>query len=468
MTTPDYAASTDNNQKLMALAVEASPNGMVMIDGEGMIMMINSSIESLFGYDRSELLGQPLEILVPERFRQLHPSLRNDYFNEPRSRAMGHGRDLYGVHKNGTEIPVEIGLNPIKIGDKTLVLAAIVDITERQRGQEMMRLAVEAAPNGMILTSPDGRIALVNSFAENLFGYSREELIGNDIDILVPVRFRSNHPHMRAQYHGAPVSRAMGKGRDLYALHKNGREFPVEIGLNPLHMAQGTMILASIVDITERKQQEESLRSALKEKEVLLSEIHHRVKNNLQIIDSLIGMQSDRVLNEQAINILKDSQNRVRSIAMIHQILYQSQDFSQVNVADVVKSLVDNIAQSYGIESSRISIAMDIDSIFMPIDRSIPLGLTINELVSNTFKHGFPDHRTGKVNISLKNGKNHSLRLIVEDNGIGIPDDYDISTSDSLGLLLVKALTDQLGGELKVNRSNPTRFELDFERGPVH
>ncbi len=447
---------------LMRLAVEASPNGMVVIDKSGRIVLINSSIESLFGYSKQELLNQPIEILVPERFGHHHPTLRNQYLKAPETRSMGHGRDLYGRRKNGTEIPVEIGLNPVTLDEQTLILASIVDITERKRSQEMIRLAVEAAPNGMVMTNSAGFITLVNSQIEILFGYSRDELIGMSIDVLVPDRFRVNHPKVRQSYYHNPISRSMGKGRDLFALHKEGREFPVEIGLNPLHTDMGTMILASIVDITERKKYEESLKSALKEKEVLLSEIHHRVKNNLQIIDSLMGMQSDRVDNEQALAAFQESQNRVRSIAMIHQILYESHDFSKVDIKSVVRSLVDNLTQSYGIDAMQVVVNLDVGNVQLPIDKSIPLGLIVNELVSNTLKHAFPNKREGELNLTIRNINQDEILFAIEDSGVGIDKEFDFDHSTTLGLSLVQTLVDQLGGTLEIRRSNPTRFEIVF------
>lgn len=207
---------------LMRLAVEASPNGMVVIDKSGRIVLINSSIEDLFGYTKQELIDQPIETLVPERFGHHHPKLRNEYLEKSETRSMGHGRDLYGKRKNGTEVPVEIGLNPINLDGQTLILASIVDITERKRSQEMIRLAVEAAPNGMVMTDSAGFITLVNSQTEILFGYSREDLIGMSIDLLVPDRFRANHPKVRSSYYHNPISRTMGKGRDLLCLAQRG------------------------------------------------------------------------------------------------------------------------------------------------------------------------------------------------------------------------------------------------------
>ncbi len=455
-------STESNSSSLMRFAVEASPNGMVVVDMNGRIVLINSSIEALFGYSEYELLNQHIEILVPARFTHRHPALRNEYFANPETRAMGHGRDLYGKHKNGTEIPVEIGLNPINVDGNSLILAAIVDITARKRSQEMIRLAVEAAPNGMVMTDANGKITMVNSQIETLFGYDRDELIGASIDMLVPDRFRDLHPNARGSYYRNPISRAMGKGRDLFALHREGREFPVEIGLNPLHTDMGMMILASVVDITERKEQEESIRSALKEKEVLLSEIHHRVKNNLQIIDSLIGMQSEKVTDKKALAAFQESQNRVRSIAMIHQILYESHDFSKVEIASVIRSLIDNLILSYGIEPEQISIDMDLAKVHLPIDKSIPLGLIINEIVTNTLKHAFPKDFHGQLNIRLRNEELGNISLTIEDTGVGIEGDFDVETSSSLGLQLVQALVDQLDGTLDVHYRDPTRFQIDF------
>ncbi|MDN3637640.1 PAS domain S-box protein [Simiduia curdlanivorans] len=448
---------------VMRLAVEASPNGMVMIDIEGRIVLVNSAVESLFGHPREALIGQPIEQLVPERYRSQHPHLRQQFFTQPQSRAMGHGRELYGLHRDGTEFPVEIGLNPINTAEGVLVLAAIVDITERRRAQEMIRLAVEAAPNGMLMTDAEGKITLVNSMAEIQFGYAREELIGRDITLLVPDRFKANHPGLRHNYYTHPVSRAMGKGRDLYARHRNGSEFPVEIGLNPIKTLQGMMILASVVDITERKRQEESLKATLREKEVMLSEIHHRVKNNLQIIDSLIAMQLGTMKDSKAISLLLDSQSRIKSMAMIHQTLYQSHDFSRVDIAKVTRQLVDNLAQSYGVNNnSGIRLSTEIDDIFLTIDVSIPLGLIINELVSNAMKHAFPKNRTGTIDVALKRIDDSQIRLSVVDNGIGIAHKLQGQPSESLGLRLVESLTDQLDGSLEIKPEAPTRFDIQF------
>lgn len=444
----------------MHLAVEASPNGMVMANRDGIIVMVNSTTEKLFGYSRQELIGRPLEVLVPERFRQRHPEYRQAYINESQSRPMGHGRDLYGLHKSGREFPVEVGLNPVETEHGIFVLAAIIDISDRKHAEEMIHLAVEAAPNGMVMTDHAGVIMMVNSTTEELFGYRRQELIGQPIETLIPASHRAHHPQLRSAFLQHPSKRAMGHGRDLYGLHKSGKEFPVEIGLNPIRTPAGMIVLASVIDITERKHQEEQLKAALKEKDLLLSEIHHRVKNNLQIIDSLLGMQSDTVNNSTAIEVLKESQNRVKSMALIHQILYQSLDFSRIDFSSFIQSLVNSLSTSYALDSARIQLNIDTDEVLIPIDISIPLGLILNELCTNAMKYAFPENRSGNINITLKHQDSNHFRAQVSDDGIGIPENFDFANAPSLGLQLVQLLSEQISAELTIQRSNPTRFTL--------
>ncbi|MDO8895136.1 PAS domain S-box protein [Nitrosomonas sp.] len=454
--------SFSNTEEMMHLAVEASPNGMVMTNSDGKIVMINSATERLFGYSRQELIGQSLEILVPERFRKQHPEYRQAYISESKSRPMGHGRELYGLNKNGKEFPVEVGLNPVATeNDGIFVLAAIVDITDRKHAEGMIRLSVEASPNGMVMTDHNGKIMMVNTTTEELFGYQREELLGQSIEILIPKSHRGHHPRLRGNYLKNPSRRSMGHGRDLYGLHKGGKEFPVEVGLNPIQTPSGIVVLASVIDIAERKQQEEQLKAALKEKDLFLAEIHHRVKNNLQIIDSLLGMQSDLLFNSTAISVLKESQNRVKSMALIHQILYESSDFSRVDFSSVTQSLVDSLSTSYAIDTSRIRINIDVDQVFLSIDTSIPLGLILNELCSNAMKYAFPENGSGNINITLKHLNSEILQVLITDNGIGIPEELDIENIASLGLQLVHLLSEQISAELIIHRRNPTSFHLN-------
>src|SRR5271168_1195989 len=173
----DGQASGKNENRFRQM-VEAAPNAVVMIGVSGRIEMVNAQAERVFGYGRDEMLGRPVEMLVPERFRAHHPRLRDSFFADPRSRPMGAGRDLFALRKDGSEFPVEIGLNPIETEEGTMVLSAIVDISERKGLEERFRRVVEAAPNAMVMINGTGRIEMVNAQAERLFGYNRAEMLG--------------------------------------------------------------------------------------------------------------------------------------------------------------------------------------------------------------------------------------------------------------------------------------------------
>jgi PAS domain S-box-containing protein len=252
-------SQSPNVELRLRAAVESSPSGLLMIDAAGTIVLVNRQVELLFGYSREEMLGRPVEMLVPERFRGHHPAFRTGFVADPRIRAMGQGRDLFGLRKDGTEIPVEIGLNPVATDEGLFVISSIVDISERKRAEARFRAAVESSPNGMLMTDKDGRIIMVNLEAERLFGYRREEMLNQPIEMLVPARFRDHHPGNRSEFHRDPRTRVMGAGRDLYGLRKDGTEIPVEIGLTPIQTDEGVVVLSSVVDISPRKNAERAL-----------------------------------------------------------------------------------------------------------------------------------------------------------------------------------------------------------------
>jgi len=322
-----------------------------------------------------------------------------------------------------------------------------------KKSEERFRQVVESAPNAMVMISRGGLIEMVNAQAERVFGYNRTEML------------RQNHPNLRDWFFSGPVSRPMGAGRDLYALRKDGSEFPVEIGLNPIETDEGTMVLSAIVDISDRKHKEESIQSALREKDVLLGEIHHRVKNNLQIVYSLLDLQSTNIDDEKVLGMMRQSQNRIRSMALIHQTLYKSKDFARVDFRSFLDALVPNLISSYLAQPERISLSINSDGVLLPINAAIPCGLVVSELISNALKHGFPNNIEGQITIDLTHHTDAAVMLSVADNGIGIPEDFDITQTPTLGLQLVSMLADQLGGELSIQHSDPTRFAIQF---PLH
>jgi two-component system, cell cycle sensor histidine kinase and response regulator CckA len=241
---------------------ESAPDGIVLVNQEGRIVLVNLQTEKLFGYSRDELLDKPLEILVPERLRGRHRGHRAGYMGQPLLRPMGAGLELYGLRKDGTEFPIEISLSPVKTESSSLVCSAIRDITDRKRIEERFRALLDSAPDAMVVAGHDGRIVLVNSQTEKLFGYRREELLGQPVEVLVPERFWRHHRIHRDNYMANPQTRSMGAGHDLYGLKKDGTEFPVEISLSPQHTDEGTLVSTTIRDITDRKRVEDALRQS--------------------------------------------------------------------------------------------------------------------------------------------------------------------------------------------------------------
>jgi PAS domain S-box-containing protein len=324
----------------------------------------------------------------------------------------------------------------------------------------------------MVMVNQSGLIEMVNMQAERLFGYAREELLGRAIEDLVPSRFRTEHPELRGHFFGNLESRPMGAGRDLYALRKDGTEVPVEIGLNPIATEEGDMVLSAIVDISDRKQKEERIQDALREKDallrekdILLAEIHHRVKNNLQVVDSLLGLQSVRITDPVALEMLRDSQNRIRSMALIHQTLYQSKDFAQINFTQLIDTLVPALTSAYGIDPERIDLSICMTAVGLPISSAVPCGLIVNELMSNALKHAFPNGRQGHIRLVLTSEAKDEEEYVVlslADDGVGIPANVDLDNPTTLGLQLLPLLANQLHGTLRVERANPTRFTLRF------
>lgn len=328
------------------------------------------------------------------------------------------------------------------------------DITERKQAQEQLfRLMVNASPNGIILTDASGRILINNPRAEALFGYDPGELAGLSIEVLVPVESRSRHLAQRADFMAHPRTYAMGAGRDLRGARKDGSTLSIEIGLMPLEHEGAQAILVTATDISLRKSAEDMLlHESLKEKETLLKEIHHRVKNNLQIVSSLLMMEAERNPEGPARQSLRASQSRVASMALVHEALYGTPNLATVGMAEYLGRLIEGLKISYG--ASAVSITTDFQEVALDAKFAVHCGLITTELISNALKHAFPSGRKGEIRVGFKE-EDARVILSVRDDGIGLPEGADPLKSASMGLRLVKIISAQMEASLQFQRERP-------------
>jgi PAS domain S-box-containing protein len=376
---------------------------------------------------------------------------------------MGSGIDLFALRKDGSEFAAEISLSPVKGRARTAVAVAIRDVTDRKRAEGKFRALVEAAPDATVIVDPRGSITLVNSQTERVFGYPRAELIGQPVEVLLPTRFREKHIPNRARYASDPKVRPMGLGLELLGRRKDGTEFPVEISLSPLQTEEGMLFSAAIRDITDRKRADEKVRASLQEKEVLLKEIHHRVKNNLQVTSSMLKLQSAYIQDSVARETFIESQNRIRSMALVHEKLYRSSELSRIDVADYAMDLAGLLFRSFGADRDRIALELvTADPVYLSIESAVPCGLILNELLSNCLKHAFPGDRRGTITIEITENADHHLTLSIRDDGVGLPPQLNIEQAETLGLELVKTLAEQLQAWLEVDRENGTEVRVHF------
>lgn len=472
--------------------LEALPDALIIVGGDGLIVLVNSQTENLFGYRRNELLNQPIERMVPSRFRHVHVSSRDAYFADPHVRPMGAGIDLYGRRKDGSEFPVEISLSPLQTESGLHVISTIRDISDKKRLEARYRTLVEEIPAVTFMASLDGGVSefYVSPQIEELLGFTQQEWVENPI-----LWYTQLHEDDRQRWH-EEFARTLNlaerfqsvyrfRARDGHVVWIHGE---AKVGRDsdghPLFL-QGVAF-----DITDRKEAEEALRHArdeledkviertadldksLKEKNVAIKEVHHRVKGNLQLISSMHRSQSRNVQDPKVKAVFGEMADRLRSIADIHEDLYEAEDLAHVDFGKSVRRLASNLIRSFRPE---VKMEIDVRDAFLNIHTAIPCGLIINELLLNSLKYAFPEQTAEPSGESGQTREPEVLRigvavraegenfvLTVRDNGKGFPADLDIYDTDSLGLEIVTSQVDKLDGSIHLTRSPGTAFTITF------
>jgi PAS domain S-box-containing protein len=351
--------------------------------------------------------------------------------------------------------------------EQGILEGSILDITDRRQAEAALRdaeiryhLLFEHSPDGIVIIDPaTARPLEFNETAHRQLGYSREEfarLSISDLDAF------ETPEETKAQ-----ITNVIREGRkDFETLHRT-RQGEIR---NIQVKAQITEILGHPVyhciwrDITERKRTEEALRTSLQEKEILIREVHHRVKNNMQVISGLLDLQASSSGNPELTEMLDETQSRIRSMALIHEKLYDSKDFTRIDLAGYVRTLSQELFQAYKINPGEIDLIIQTDgAVYVDISKAIPCGLILNELISNALKHAFPGNEPGKLEIIIRETKDTEVEILVRDNGLGIPDDVDIHKPQTMGLHLVNGLViHQLDGQIEVIRDAGTEFRIKF------
>jgi PAS domain S-box-containing protein len=351
-------------------------------------------------------------------------------------------------------------------GNIIRMVGTLSDITRRKNvelalkdSEEKYRQLVENAQEGIWSIDAETKTTFVNQRMAEILGYDVDEMLEKPL-----FSFMDETGVKLAKYNLERREKGIKEQHDFEFIRKDGNRVYASLETSPILDADGKYLgaLAMVADITDRRKMEEEIKKSLEEKEILLKEIHHRVKNNLMIISSLLNLQSQYIKDKTSKNIFKESQNRARSMALIHERLYQSTDLKRINFGDYIRTLSRELFRIYVADTGLIELNINVEDIFLDINTAIPLGLIVNELITNSLKHAFTEGMKGHINVNFHPQDDH-YEFIVTDNGIGFPEDLNFQQTDSLGLQLVNSLTSQIGGKIQLKRNNGAEFKITFK-----
>jgi PAS domain S-box-containing protein len=442
--------------------IEASPMGIHLYELRSNNRLVfvgaNRAADKILNVDNSQFIGMTIE--------KAFPSLAGTEIPKHYREAAEMGKSwhteqlLYEDHKiNGAYEVYAFQTSPGRMA------AMFLDITEHKQTEEALRESevkyraiFESFHDVYYRTDRQGLVTIISPSVRIQAGYAPEDVIGR------PVTDFYLDPDEREEFNKSLKQNGMVNDYELQLLAKDGRVIEVSASSKLIFDASGNPVGVEGVlrDITDRKKAEERLRASLKEKEVLLQEIHHRVKNNMQIISSLINLQSQKVKSPEMKAMLHKSRDRIRAMALIHEKLYQSHDLAKVNLGQYIDSLTVHLYHIYSVDSMDVRLDLQLEDVLLDINTAIPCGLLINELVSNALKHAFPDGHNGFIRLEVSSGQNGRRCLTVEDNGVGLPAGFDVANPQTLGMQLVNDLVEQIGGSLLVDTREGTYFSVTF------
>jgi PAS domain S-box-containing protein len=437
------------------------------IDENGQLVSVSDKWLDVMGYERAEVIGRKsIEFLTEESQRDAVEKHLPEFSRTGRVKNVPYRF----VKKNGDVIDTILSARSEYDGEDgiTKALAAITDITELKKvedrlkeSEEMFRTVFELNPDAVTITTvDDGNIVNVNDAFVKYSGHTKEEVIGTSIlDIHIwPT------PEVRAEFLSLVREKGSIYNSEFPLIRKDGTQFDALMSAKTIFITGEPHLLTIVRDVTELQLAHEEVRKSLVEKDVLLREIHHRVKNNMQVVASLLRLQARQVDDETVQEMFEKSQSRIRSMSLVHEQLYQSEDFAHIGFQDYLEKLVSNVAGTFVENKNQITVTVDTPNLDLSIDSSIPCGLIVTELVSNAYKYAFPKGRHGTISIKADKDDDDMINLRIEDDGIGIPKDIDLEKTESLGLKLVYMLAEhQLSGKVEVDRENGTRFHVRFK-----
>jgi PAS domain S-box-containing protein len=456
-------ATTEESLALLDTLLATAPVGFAFLDPDLRFRRINEALAVINGAPAGTHLGCPLQEVLPALAATLEPLHRE---------VLRTGQPLVNVELCGVKpsAPLEQGywlasFYPVRSaeGRPLGVGLMLVDVTEHRRADEtraQLAAIVASSDDGIIGKTLDGIVTSWNAGAERLYGYTAEEIIGHSIARLMPPECSDELPAILAR---------LRKGDRLQhfetaGMRKDGQRLDVSLSIFPIHDTSGRSIGAATIarDITERMQTEAYLKASLQEKEMLIKEIHHRVKNNLQVVSSLLGLQAHMIDDPQLRVPFEESQARIQTMALVHQQLYRSGTLSQIDFAEYLRDLVTRVVRSSRVGDGRIALEISAEAVYLPIESAIPCGLLLHELLSNCIRHAFPGGRSGTIRVTLEQPPQGAYVLTVRDNGVGLPPGLDVQATASLGLRLVHLLTAQVHGRLTFESHGGTVVTLSF------